>query len=92
MNTGHLDRLLAGATEYFASDLHLVAGVPPAYRVNGEIVLADEDALTEEQLSFMASTLFLGERVFVGEDDLAIDAVGGRHAGEIGRASCRERV
>ena len=62
MNTGHLDRLLAGATEYFASDLHLVAGVPPAYRVNGEIVLADEDALTEEQLSFMASTLLNDDR------------------------------
>ena len=62
MNTGHLDRLLAGATEYFASDLHLIAGVPPAYRVNGEIVLADEDALTEEQLSFMASTLLNDDR------------------------------
>jgi len=23
--------------------LHLVAGVPPAFRVNGEIIIADED-------------------------------------------------
>jgi len=49
-----LDRLLTAANEYDASDLHLVAGVPPAFRVNGEIILADEDALSEAQLSAIA--------------------------------------
>ena len=37
MSTENLDRLFEAATEFDASDLHLVAGVPPAYRVNGEI-------------------------------------------------------
>ena len=45
MSTENLDRLFAAANKFDASDLHLVAGVPPAYRVNGEIILADEDAL-----------------------------------------------
>ena len=46
MTTTNLDRLLTAAKEYDASDLHLVSGVPPAFRVNGEIIIADEDALT----------------------------------------------
>lgn len=57
MNTDNFDRLLAGAADFDASDLHLIAGVPPAFRVNGEIVLADEDALTQEELTEMAGGL-----------------------------------
>src|SRR6266851_1077964 len=52
-----LDRLLAAAKDFDASDLHLVSGVPPAFRVNGEIILADEDALSEAQLTAMADSL-----------------------------------
>ena len=48
MSTPNLDRLLSAANDFDASDLHLVAGVPPAFRVNGEIIIADEDALTED--------------------------------------------
>ena len=47
MSTKNLNQLLSAANEFDASDLHLVAGVPPAFRVNGEIIIADEDALTE---------------------------------------------
>jgi twitching motility protein PilT len=57
MSKETLDRLLASANDYDASDLHLVAGVPPAFRVNGEIIIADEDALTEEQTTAMAESL-----------------------------------
>lgn len=52
-----LDRFLASANEFDASDLHLVAGVPPAYRVNGEIIIADEDALTAPELAAMSDSL-----------------------------------
>ena len=45
-----MDRLLSAVTDFEASDLHLVAGVPPAFRVNGEIILANEDALTPKDL------------------------------------------
>jgi twitching motility protein PilT len=57
MSTANLDRLLAAAKDFDASDLHLVAGVPPAFRVNGEIIIADEDVLTEEELEEMAASL-----------------------------------
>jgi twitching motility protein PilT len=57
MTSDHLDRLLSAANEFDASDLHLVAGVPPAFRVNGEIIIADEDALTEAQVEQMAYSL-----------------------------------
>jgi twitching motility protein PilT len=49
--------LLEAANEFGASDLHLIAGVPPAYRVNGEIILADEDALTPAVVTTIAEGL-----------------------------------
>jgi twitching motility protein PilT len=57
MSTDNLDRLLSAAKEFDASDLHIVAGVPPAFRVNGEIIIADEDALTEAEITAMADRL-----------------------------------
>lgn len=52
-----LDRCLASANDFDASDLHLVGGVPPAFRVNGEIIIADEDALAEADITAMAESL-----------------------------------
>src|SRR6266404_7779782 len=57
MSTENLDRLLAAASDFDASDLHLVAGVPAAFRVNGEIIIADEDALGEGEITVMAYSL-----------------------------------
>jgi twitching motility protein PilT len=57
MTIDNLDRLLSAANEFQASDLHLVAGVPPAFRVNGEIIIADEDALSPADLVRMADLL-----------------------------------
>ena len=57
MSTENLDRLLAAAHDFDASDLHLVAGVPPAFRVNGEIIIADEDTLGESEAEQMAYSL-----------------------------------
>src|SRR5512135_2671866 len=57
MSTQSLNRLFTAATKFDASDLHLLAGVPPAFRVNGEIILADQDALSESDVSAMADGL-----------------------------------
>lgn len=46
MSHPKLDALLAQAIAMEASDLHLIAGVPPAFRVYGEIILDPSDALT----------------------------------------------
>jgi twitching motility protein PilT len=57
MSTTRLEKFLNSVNEIDASDLHLVAGVPPAFRVNGEIILADEDALTEGEIIDMVDSL-----------------------------------
>src|SRR5260370_41080905 len=57
MSTANLDRFLSAASDFDASDLHLIAGVPPAFRVNGEIIIADEDALSEAELEAIVASL-----------------------------------
>ena len=57
MSTEKLNRFLSAANDYDASDLHLVTGVPPAFRVNGEIIIADADALSEADVTAMADGL-----------------------------------
>ena len=57
MSSENLDRLLSAAKEFDGSDLHLIVGVPPAFRVNGEIIIADEDVLTEAEVTRMAESL-----------------------------------
>ncbi len=57
MSMDTLSRLLTAVNDYDASDLHLVAGVPPAFRVNGEIIIADEDSLSEVEVDTIAASL-----------------------------------
>jgi twitching motility protein PilT len=57
VSSENLDRLLSAAKEFDGSDLHLIVGVPPAFRVNGEIIIADEDVLTEAEVTRMAESL-----------------------------------
>ena len=57
MSAEKLNRFLSAANDYDASDLHLVTGVPPAFRVNGEIIIADADALSEAEVTAMAEGL-----------------------------------
>ncbi len=106
MSHPKLDQLLAGAVDYDASDLHLVVGVPPAYRVNGEIILADSDALTGEETTEMTESLLNEPQRKKFEDDWELcisirDPVAGRiratfyrHNGlpEMSLRFCGERV
>ena len=57
MSTPRLDQWLGAAVETEASDLHLVQGIPPAFRVNGEIILADSDAVPTDELRGIADSL-----------------------------------
>ncbi len=52
-----LAALMNTAVESGASDLHLIVGVPPAFRVNGEIILAECDSLSAEECTTMAYSL-----------------------------------
>src|SRR3954470_19656676 len=52
-----ISQLLTAATEMGASDLHLIVGVPPAFRINGEIIFAEADCLPGDQITEMAYCL-----------------------------------
>lgn len=57
MSTPILDRLISEALDRQASDLHLISGVPPAYRVNGEIIFGDRDAMMAGEVIQMTISL-----------------------------------
>lgn len=62
MNGSQLDELLAEAADLRASDLHVIAGVPAAFRVNGDIIFADEDALSTGEVTEMAYSILSSEQ------------------------------
>ena len=52
-----LDQILRSARELGASDVHLVRGVAPAFRVHGDIRLARLEPLTEDVLRALLAEL-----------------------------------
>lgn len=52
-----LEKILKGARKVGASDVHLIRGIAPAFRVNGEIRLGQGEALDEETLRAMIDGL-----------------------------------
>jgi twitching motility protein PilT len=68
-NSSGIGRLMKAVSSFDASDLHLVAGVPPAFRVNGEIILADEGGLTAEEITRLAESLLNEQQRKKLEDD-----------------------
>jgi twitching motility protein PilT len=52
-----LDKILKAARKYGASDAHLIRGIAPALRVNGEIRLMEGEALDEASLRAMIEGL-----------------------------------
>lgn len=78
-----LDELLIAAVERGASDLHLVLGAPPAYRINGEIILAEGEPLDVVQLGGLMTHLLTAEQqaVFEQEWELCTSV----HRPEVGR-------
>jgi twitching motility protein PilT len=78
-----LDKILKGARKFGASDVHLIRGIAPALRVNGEIRLIEGEALDEAVLHGMIDGL-LTERhreVFARDLQLCFS----RHWPEVGR-------
>lgn len=50
----NLVNLLKNARKHNASDVHVIVGLPPVFRIDGEIVVAKGDALTAEQARTLA--------------------------------------
>jgi twitching motility protein PilT len=63
MTASHLlESLLDAATERHASDLHLIADLPAAARVHGEIIFVGPDSLTREDLASLLDVLLNEEQ------------------------------
>lgn len=62
MSCPALDSFLATAFDLRASDLHVIAGVPPAFRVNGDIIFADHDALSATEAAEICNSVLSEEQ------------------------------
>ena len=51
------DAILKAARLNNASDIHLIAGLPPSFRVSGEIIIADWEPLSRETLRTITKSL-----------------------------------
>ncbi len=67
-----LESLLEKVAELQASDLHLIVGVPPAFRVNGEIILADDGVLTASEATHFADILLSAKQQEIFEREWEI--------------------
>ena len=76
-----VDELVAKAKSDGASDIHLICGLPPKYRLDGQLENMAEEVLTEEDCVAVAKELAgsrYGELEEVGELDLAASFAGNR--------------
>jgi twitching motility protein PilT len=62
MTHPELESFLATALDLRASDLHIIAGVPPAFRVNGDILFGDHDALSPAETAEICFSLLTEEQ------------------------------
>jgi twitching motility protein PilT len=65
--------LIDEVTEKKASDLHLVAGAPPAIRINGELFFTDKDKLTPDDVKRLSYEILSDQRKVKFEKDNELD-------------------
>ncbi len=67
-----MQQILALARRSNASDIHIVAGLPPLFRINGEIILSDAPPLQREDAKRLCYSLLSPEQEAVFERDWQI--------------------
>lgn len=67
-----LESILYSARGHGSSDIHLLANLPPVFRVNGEIVLSEAQPLSEEDLQTMVQLVINDEQSKVLNQDLQL--------------------
>jgi twitching motility protein PilT len=67
--TVSLDQILRASRELTASDIHLVRGIAPAFRVHGEIRLAKHEPLNEQMLHELVDQLLTEKHKKVLEEE-----------------------
>lgn len=70
--TNEMQKILALARRSNASDIHIVAGLPPLFRINGEVILADSPPLSRDDTKRMCYGLLNAEQIKVFERDWQI--------------------
>ena len=70
--TPEMQRILALARRSSASDIHIVAGLPPLFRIHGEVILADSPPLSRDDTKRMCYSLLNEEQVGVFEKEWQI--------------------
>jgi twitching motility protein PilT len=70
--SGEIQRILSAARRENASDVHIVAGLPPLFRISGDIVLADMAPLSGEDTKRLCYGLLNEEQKRVFERDWQI--------------------
>lgn len=57
-----IESILYSARGYGASDIHLLAGLPPCFRINGEIILGEAQPFSEDELKVLIDSLINDEQ------------------------------
>jgi twitching motility protein PilT len=57
-----MENILYSARTHGASDIHLLANLPPVFRINGEVTLSEAQPLTEEDLQEMITAILNDEQ------------------------------
>jgi twitching motility protein PilT len=74
MSTQLLDRVLAAARQIGASDVHMKAGLPPIFRIKGELrTVRDVPALTREVIATFAMAMMSDRQRHEFENNLEVD-------------------
>lgn len=71
--TTSIHALLKGLVKHKASDLHVKAGRPPLYRINGKLLPAKLPSLTQEEVKRLAYSTMTSKQVREFEENLQID-------------------
>ncbi len=67
--TTEMQRILSLARRSNASDIHIVAGLPPLFRIHGEIILADAPPLSRQDSKRMCYSLLQEEQIRIFEQE-----------------------
>ena len=69
-----IERLLKKSLELKASDLHIVAGLPPAFRIDGDLILStEEEVITSETAKRIFYEFMTEDQHKIFENDYSID-------------------
>ncbi len=69
----HIDELLELVVEIKGSDLHIAEGIPPVYRVDGDLIAGKYTPFTAQVLQRMCYDILTDDRIQVFENNMELD-------------------